>query len=122
MRESSFAVGVSQRVDEIVMDPAVWREIGEAFLTPFRERTDRQRDLTASGLCLALAVFAGLSNYAVRLAIYRRMHALGDEMEVPETRGVPWFWADANEDEARGMFALLVAGMPRRDRVEFFWV
>ena len=32
----------------------IWRQIGDAFATPFEERTGRQKNMTIDGLCHAL--------------------------------------------------------------------
>ena len=34
--------------------PEAWKTIGDAFNTPFEDRTERQVDLTALGICAAL--------------------------------------------------------------------
>ena len=86
-----------------------WLEIAEAYLTPYEERTDRQKDITLYGLCDACKkVYLGRFEY-------KKYGEPGCE-----TDDFDYYYAPSREsfnikpfkpihDKWRGMFALLMA-------------
>jgi hypothetical protein len=86
-----------------------WRTIAEAYGTPYRKRTDRQREITLCGLCWAYETVTGRWIYDV-------MALRGAEMGARATWW-PYGWAgDAN----RAVFAGFLAAMTKREREAFF--
>ena len=91
--------------------PEIWLEIAEAFWTPKKKRTKRQRNLACFGLCNALETI-GFS-YGRSGFIIRSLYPSGPMV---------WFY-DADGDmgfaHKRAQFAEHMAGIPHKDFENF---
>ena len=50
-----------------------WREVGEAFATPWEERTGKHRGMTTNGLCWSLYPIAERSDYFCEFDLIKKL-------------------------------------------------
>lgn len=86
----------------------IWTEIGDAFATPYKDRTERQKHMTFFGLCWAFWEISGSNR------IYSVMEDLGNSMSI----GHCWWKKERGEsgftirtDRERATFAYFMAAM-----------
>ncbi len=94
----------------------IWREIGDAYATPCRERTRWKKLITCLGLCLAVVEILK-REYLTKSSEWRRKHSydaicyIGNAMEIGTcwwpSRCSPGF--TARIDNERSMFAYFMA-------------
>ena len=85
----------------------IWQEIGDAFETPYEERTERQKDMTSEGLCHALPLKMELGFNRIRWSV----DVYG--FWLMPRRGSKRFWC--KNDEYRATFAYFMAAMGNRE-------
>lgn len=108
-----------------------WKKISEAYLTPYEERTDKQKKITKSGLCRAVnqvIPFIKEENtfgtYELRNKQQQRTYneyfkvltnirlSFTEEQE-KECFKLNGYWFSLVEEELRGLLACFIATMPK---------
>lgn len=95
-----------------------WREVAEAFDTPAKQRTPRQRCIARSGLCWGICCAADITDPSAERDVSRAMRNLGDAMGIHTA----WWWPIGRRraDKERATFAGFLAAMSQRDRDRLF--
>ena len=93
-----------------ILSKANWLKLAAAFLTPFDERTERQRNLTRNGICRSVSVLRELDCSQNQFLYDEICKFNGDEtgnLDFLPTRNDCNF--HPNNDVIRGTFCLFMA-------------
>ena len=101
MKKSNKKVGNMSRKNSKIHWSKIWQEIAEIYNTPWKHRSEKQKDISRLGLCFALEYFN--VDVLKRVSFIRALR--------PKKGVVYWWLFNKNGDKCRSIFAGLMAAM-----------